>query len=90
MEHTPVIIELIMKLTFIIILSSYSFEKFKTSKNNTIDKVSILIEDNSKEYQKKINEISHTYSNQRNEPHQLNITHTYKNQINETHILKSK
>lgn len=41
-----------------IILSSYSFEKFKTSKNNTIDKVSILIEDNSKEYQKKINEIS--------------------------------
>jgi leucyl aminopeptidase len=41
-----------------IILSSYSFEKFKTSKNNTIDKVSILIEGNSKEYQKKINEIS--------------------------------
>src|SRR5215203_5233089 len=35
-----------------IILSSYSFEKFKTSKNNnTIDKVSILIEDNSKKYQ---------------------------------------
>ena len=41
-----------------IILSSYSFEKFKTSKNNTIDKVSILIEGNTKEYQKKINEIS--------------------------------
>lgn len=41
-----------------IILSSYSFEKFKTSKNNTIDQVSILIEGNSKEYQKKINEIS--------------------------------
>jgi leucyl aminopeptidase len=42
-----------------IILSSYSFEKFKTSKNNnTIDKVSILIESNSKEYQKIINEIS--------------------------------
>jgi leucyl aminopeptidase len=41
-----------------IILSSYSFEKFKTSKNNTIDNVSILIEGNTKEYQKKINEIS--------------------------------
>ena len=41
-----------------IILSSYSFEKFKTSKNNTIDKVSILIEGNTKEYQKKFNEIS--------------------------------
>ena len=42
-----------------ILLSSYSFENFKTSKNkNTIDKVSILIESNSKEIQKKINETS--------------------------------
>lgn len=42
-----------------IILSSYSFEKFKTSKNNNaIDKISILIESNSKESQKKINETS--------------------------------
>jgi leucyl aminopeptidase len=42
-----------------ILLSSYTFENFKTSKNNnTIDKVSILIESNSKEIQKKINETS--------------------------------
>ncbi|HEX6647541.1 MAG TPA: leucyl aminopeptidase [Nitrososphaeraceae archaeon] len=42
-----------------IILSSYSFEKFKTSKNNNaIDKISILIESNSKESQKIINETS--------------------------------
>lgn len=42
-----------------IILSSYSFEKFKNSNNNnTIDKVSILIESNSKESQKIINETS--------------------------------
>ena len=42
-----------------IILSSYSFEKFKTSKNNNaIDKIAILIESNSKESQKIINETS--------------------------------
>jgi len=43
-----------------IILSSYSFEKFKTRKenNHTISKVSILIESNSKEFQKIIDEIS--------------------------------
>ena len=46
-----------------IILSSYSFEKFKTSKkenNNTVSKVSILIESNSKEFQKIIDETSTT------------------------------
>ena len=51
--------EIIESLVEGIILSSYSFEKFKTSmNNNTIDNVSILIESNSKEYQKIINEIS--------------------------------
>lgn len=51
--------EIIESLVEGIILSSYSFEKFKTSMNNhTIDNVSILIESNSKEYQKIINEIS--------------------------------
>jgi len=52
-------IEIIESLVEGIILSSYSFEKFKTSKNNnTVDNVSILIESNSKEYQKIINDIS--------------------------------
>lgn len=51
--------EIIESLVEGIILSSYSFEKFKTSKNNnTVDNVSILIESNSKEYQKIINDIS--------------------------------
>ena len=51
--------EIIESLVEGIILSSYSFEKFKTSmNNNTIDNVSILIESNSKQYQKIINEIS--------------------------------
>jgi leucyl aminopeptidase len=51
--------EIIESLVEGIILSSYSFEKFKTSmNNNTIDNVSILVESNSKEYQKLINEIS--------------------------------
>ena len=51
--------EIIESLVEGIILSSYSFDKFKTSKNNnTVDNVSILIESNSKEYQKIINDIS--------------------------------
>lgn len=52
--------EIIESLIEGIILSSYSFEKFKTTKeNNTISKVSILIEEsNSKELQKIIDEIS--------------------------------
>ena len=51
--------EIIESLIEGIILSSYSFEKFKTTKeNNTISKVSILIELNSKEFQKIIDEIS--------------------------------
>jgi leucyl aminopeptidase len=51
--------EIIGSLIEGIILSSYSFEKFKTTKeNNTISKVSILIESNSKEFQKIIDEIS--------------------------------
>jgi len=51
--------EIIESLIEGIILSSYSFEKFKTTKeNNTISKVSILIESDSKEFQKIINEIS--------------------------------
>jgi leucyl aminopeptidase len=51
--------EIIESLVEGIILSSYSFEKFKTSKNNnTVDNVSILIESNSKEYQKIINDVS--------------------------------
>ncbi len=51
--------EIIESLIEGIILSSYSFEKFKTAKeNNTISKVSILIESNSKEFQKIIDEIS--------------------------------
>jgi len=51
--------EIIESLVEGIILSSYSFEKFKTSKNNnTVDNVSIMIESNSKEYQKIINDIS--------------------------------
>lgn len=51
--------EIIESLIEGIILSSYSFEKFKTVKeNNTISKVSILIESNSKEFQKIIDEIS--------------------------------
>ena len=51
--------EIIESLIEGIILSSYSFEKFKTTKeNNNISKVSILIESNSKEWQKIIDEIS--------------------------------
>ena len=51
--------EIIESLIEGIILSSYSFEKFKTTKeNNAISKVSILIESNSKELQKIIDEIS--------------------------------
>src|SRR5215208_6787409 len=51
--------EIIESLIEGIILSSYSFEKFKTTKeNNTISKVSILIESDSKEFQRIINEIS--------------------------------
>ena len=51
--------EIIKSLIEGIILSSYSFEKFKTAKeNNTMSNVSILIESNSKEFQKIINEIS--------------------------------
>ena len=51
--------EIIESLIEGIILSSYSFEKYKTTKeNNTISKVSILIESDSKEFQKIINEIS--------------------------------
>ena len=51
--------EIIESLVEGIILSSYSFEKFKTSKNNnTVDNVSILIESNSEEYQKIINDIT--------------------------------
>ena len=51
--------EIIKSLIEGIVLSSYSFEKFKTTKeNNIISNVSILIESNSKEFQKIINEIS--------------------------------
>ena len=51
--------EIIESLIEGIILSSYSFEKFKTTKeNNNISKVSVLIESNSKEWQKIIDEIS--------------------------------
>ena len=51
--------EIIKSLIEGIILSSYSFEKFKATKeNNTMSNVSILIESNSKEFQKIINEIS--------------------------------
>lgn len=51
--------EIIESLIEGIILSSYLFEKFKTTKeNNTISKVSLLTESNSKEVQKIINEIS--------------------------------
>ena len=51
--------EIIKSLIEGIILSSYSFEKFKSTKeNNTMSNVSILIESNSKEFQKIINEIS--------------------------------
>lgn len=51
--------EIIESLIEGIILSSYSFEKFKTTKENkNISKVSILIESNSKEWQKIIDEIS--------------------------------
>jgi leucyl aminopeptidase len=51
--------EIIKSLIEGIVLSSYSFEKFKSTKeNNIISNVSILIESNSKEFQKIINEIS--------------------------------
>jgi leucyl aminopeptidase len=51
--------EIIESLIEGIILSSYLFEKFKTIKeNNTISKVSLLTESNSKEVQKIINKIS--------------------------------
>jgi leucyl aminopeptidase len=50
--------EIIKSLIEGIVLSSYSFEKFKSTKeNNIISNVSILIESNSKEFQKIINEI---------------------------------